>query len=92
MLRITIDNQQLNLFDLHKLAMTGELIQMPSVRCAKGYWITPAFLQKQGDMFVMWGVTGSHQIAVKATDEVRLMAHWSGFRMRSLAQAQKEQS
>ena len=89
MLRITIDSDQ-SAWELRKLAMTGELIQMSNVRSAKGYWITPAFLQKQGDFFVMWGITGTHKLAVKATDESRLKAHWRGFKAQALARAAKE--
>jgi len=47
--------------------------------------VVVARLAREGSLYVMRNTGGAHCLAVAATDEARLVAHWEGFRETSLA-------
>lgn len=44
-------------------------------------------LRRQGEQFVMNGISGTHCLVAVATDLSRLAAHWAGFREVNLQRA-----
>jgi hypothetical protein len=64
--------------DLFNIVMRGNAID------AQG-----CTLQRVGDRFLMSGATGQHSLAVTATNELRLWAHWQGFKQNNACHTQR---
>jgi hypothetical protein len=51
--------------------------------------IVHAIVERDGERIVMRGASGSHSLAVLATDAERLLAHWTGFKEIAEAEARR---
>jgi len=42
-----------------------------------------SFLRKEGEEYVMYGLTGVNRLTICVTDAERLLAHWEGFQFKN---------
>lgn len=71
----TITDVSMSPEQLYKAALAFERIDAPQVGL-----LTPASLQRVGELFHMFGPSGRHSLSVSATNAERLHAHWQGFK------------
>lgn len=61
--------------ELRAVLDAGHTLQAP---CKRG--VLFAVVRREGDRYVMRGLTGRHSLAVSCTNSARLYAHWQGFK------------